>query len=96
MSEEKRKILEHLVEYLQDKLDTGYHKIFYNDDMYDEKTIDCINAINNTLEENKRLHSIIKEVREKIHKAIIDSEMVGNAELNLSELLEITYMKENK
>ena len=60
MSEEKREILEHLVEYLQDKIDTGYHKIFYNDDMYDEKTIDCINAINDTLEENKRLNNIIK------------------------------------
>ncbi len=66
MSEEKREILEHLVEYLQDKIDTGYHKIFYNDDMHDEKTIDCINAINNTLEENKRLHSIIKEALEKL------------------------------
>lgn len=55
----KKKILEHLVEYLQDKIDTGYHKIFYNDDMYDEKTIDCINAINDTLEENKRLNNII-------------------------------------
>ena len=64
MTEEKREILKHLVEYLQDKLDTGYHKIFYNDDIYDEKTIDCINAINDTLEENKRLHSIIKEARD--------------------------------
>lgn len=63
MSEEKRKILEHLVEYLQDKLDTGYHKIFYNDDMYDEKTIDCINAINDTLEENKRLNKENEELK---------------------------------
>ena len=47
MSEEKRKILEHLIEYLQQKIDSGEHKIFYNDLMYDEKTIDCINAINN-------------------------------------------------
>lgn len=62
----KEEILEHLIEYLQDKIDTNYHKIFYNDDMYDEKTIDCINAINNTLEENQRLHSIIKEAREYI------------------------------
>ena len=63
MSKEKREILEHLVEYLQDKIDTGYHKIFYNDDMYDEKTIDCINAINDTLEENKRLNKENEELK---------------------------------
>lgn len=63
MNEEKREILEHLVEYLQDKIDTGYHKIFYNDDMYDEKTIDCINAINDTLEENKRLNKENEELK---------------------------------
>lgn len=37
----------------------------------------------------KILQNIIKEVKEKIHKAIIDSEIVGNGELNLSKLLEI-------
>lgn len=63
MNNEKREILEHLVEYLQDKIDTGYHKIFYNDDMYDEKTIDCINAINDTLEENKRLNKENEELK---------------------------------
>ena len=61
MSEEKREILEHLVEYLQQKIDSGEHKIFFNDLMWDEKTIDCINAINNTLEENKRLNNIKKK-----------------------------------
>lgn len=64
MSGEKKETLEHLVEYLQDKIDTGYHKIFYNDDMYDEKTIDCINAINDTLEENNRLNNIIDKAIE--------------------------------
>ena len=59
MSEEKREILEHLVEYLQQKIDSGEHKIFYNDLMWDEKTIDCINAINDTLEEIERLNNII-------------------------------------
>ncbi len=65
MSEEKRKILEHLVEYLQNQIDTGYHKIFYNDDMHDEKTIDCINAINDILEKNKRLNNVINKALEK-------------------------------
>ena len=72
MSEEKREILEHLVEYLQDKIDTGYHKIFYNDDMYDEKTIDCINAINDTLEENKRLNNIINELEKELFGMYVD------------------------
>ena len=40
-------------------------------------------------EEIERLQSIIKEVREKINKAIINSEIVGNGTLNLSEILEI-------
>ena len=62
MNKEEREILEHLVEYLQQKIDSGEHKIFYNDLMWDEKTIDCINAINNTLEEIERLNNIINEL----------------------------------
>ena len=55
----EKQTLEHLVEYLQQKIDSGEHKIFYNDLMWDEKTIDCINAINDTLEEIERLNNII-------------------------------------
>ena len=66
MNKEEREILEHLVEYLQQKIDSGEHKIFYNDLMWDEKTIDCINAINNTLEENIRLNNIINKAIEYI------------------------------
>ena len=33
--------------------------------------------------------NIIKEVRKKIYKAIKESELIGNGNLNLSELLEI-------
>jgi len=39
--------------------------------------------------EYERLHSIIKEAREKIYKAIKESEIIGNGNLNLTELLEI-------
>lgn len=70
MSNEKQ-ILEHIKEYLQNKIDTGYNKIFYNDLLHDEKTIDCINAIDTTLEENEQLHSIIKRVREYIMTELI-------------------------
>ena len=37
----------------------------------------------------ERLENIIKEVRKKIYKAIKESELIGNGNLNLSELLEI-------
>lgn len=61
-------ILNHLIEYLQDKIDTGYHKIFYNDLMYDEKTVDCINAINDIIKENVRLNNIINELEDYLNK----------------------------
>ena len=50
MSNETKEILEHLKEYLQSKIDNNEHKIFYNDLMWDEKTIDCINAIDDLLD----------------------------------------------
>lgn len=53
MSEEE--ILENLKKYLQFLLDNGTHKIFYNDLFWCEKTIDCINAINDLQQENKQL-----------------------------------------
>lgn len=84
MSEEKREILEHLVEYLQDKIDTGYHKIFYNDDMYDEKTIDCINAIDTTLKEIERLNNIINEFDNWLDLAL---EVFNNVDVKTLELV---------
>jgi hypothetical protein len=52
--------LKNLLEYLQNKIDSGEHKIFYNDLGWDIKTIDCINAINEQQEEIERLNNIIK------------------------------------
>lgn len=43
------KIVEHLLEYLQLKIDDGVHKIQYNELLHDEKTIDCLNATENLL-----------------------------------------------
>ena len=95
MSEEKREILEHLVEYLQDKIDTGYHKIFYNDDMYDEKTIDCINAINDTLEENKRLNKENEELK-KIQGTFLGTGCKAEIERLHSIIKEVReYIEEN-
>ena len=53
--------LKDLLEYLQNKIDSGEHKIFYNDLGWDIKTIDCINAINEQQEEIERLNNIKKK-----------------------------------
>lgn len=53
--------LKDLLEYLQNKIDSGEHKIFYNDLGWDIKTIDCINAINEQQEEIERLNKKIEQ-----------------------------------
>ena len=63
-------ILENLKKYLQFLLDNGTHKIFYNDLFWSEKTIDCINAINDLQQENKQLKSILTELEEEINLII--------------------------
>ena len=73
--EEEIKILKNLIEYLQFKIDSGEHKIIYNDLMHDEKTIDCINSIENLIKAYKELKEIEEshrkengELREKVKK----------------------------
>lgn len=51
--EEDLKILENLKKYLNLLIYEGTHKIIYNDLGWDEKTIDCINAIEHILEERE-------------------------------------------
>lgn len=50
MEDRDKKILKNIIEYFQDKLDNGCHKIIYNDLMWDEKTVDIINLLNDILE----------------------------------------------
>lgn len=61
--EEAIKICKNLSKYLQLKIDSGEHKIFYNNLMYNEKTIDCINAIETLVEavENSIPTSVVRE-----------------------------------
>lgn len=54
-------ILKNLSRYLQLKIDNGEHKIIYNDLMWDEKTIDCINAI----------ETLIRTVENSIDKSVV-------------------------
>ena len=71
MNDEIKKILEHLKEYLQSKIDNNEHKIFYNDLMCDEKTIDCINAIDNVLNH-------ITNLQEELHEIIDNADWWHN------------------
>ena len=78
--------LKDLLEYLQNKIDSGEHKIFFNDLGWEVKTIDCINAINEQQEEIERLENIIKEVREYIESYMPNYDF---DKTNLIKLLEI-------
>lgn len=51
--EEDIKILENLKKYLNLLIYEGTHKIIYNDLGWEEKTIDCINAIEHVLAERE-------------------------------------------
>lgn len=60
--EEDIKILENLKKYLNLLIYEETHKIIYNDLGWDEKTIDCINAIDHILEEREEDKKKIKEL----------------------------------
>ena len=60
--EEDMKILENLKKYLNLLIYEGTHKIIYNDLGWDEKTIDCINAIDHILAEREEDKERIKEL----------------------------------
>lgn len=62
--EEDIEILHNLIKYLQLKINEGEHKIIYNDLMFDEKTIDCVNAIENILLDRERLQEENRALRE--------------------------------
>lgn len=64
--EEDIKILENLKKYLNLLIYEGTHKIIYNDLGWDEKTIDCINAIEHILEEREKNKKEIEELEAKL------------------------------
>ena len=63
--EEDIKILENLKKYLNLLIYEGTHKIIYNDLGWDEKTIDCINAIDHILEEREEDKKKIAELEDR-------------------------------
>lgn len=73
--DEDIKIAEHLLEYLQLKIDDGVHKIQYNELLHDEKTIDCLNAIENLLSRLKtaeRMNDVLADEVEDLHRYLVE------------------------
>ncbi len=69
MSEEEIiEIFDNLKEYIQDKINRGEHKIYYNDLMWEVKCVDCISAMDNILD----LYNKEKEKNEKMYKQLQD------------------------
>lgn len=64
--EEDIKILENLKKYLNLLIYEETHKIIYNDLGWDEKTIDCINAIEHVLAEREEDKKKIAELEAKL------------------------------
>ena len=58
LSDEEREIFNNLKDYMQNKIDNGYHKFIYNDLDWDFKCIDCINAIDNALKQSKKIEEL--------------------------------------
>ena len=63
--EEDINILENLKKYLNLLIYEGTHKIIYNDLDWDEKTIDCINAIEHILAEREEDKKKIEELEDE-------------------------------
>lgn len=61
---ESIEILGNLKDYLQIKIDIGYHKLSYNDLGWDFKTVDSITAIDTVLQSLERKRELLKEFTE--------------------------------
>ena len=88
--EEDIKILENLKKYLNLLIYEGTHKIYYNDLGWDEKTIDCINAIDHILAK-------IEEDKKKIKELKIDNRKLETLRIENDYGYEnIHFITENK
>lgn len=65
MNNEDLEIIFHLKEYLNSLIEQGTDKIFYDTLFNDEKTIDCINALNNLIEECSNKNQIISDLQKE-------------------------------
>lgn len=88
--EEDIELLEKLKMYLQIKIDSGYHKLAFNDLMHDFKTIDAMYAIKNLINKYKEQKNTIDLMALSISS--YDSQLVINQFINKEEVKE--YYKE--
>lgn len=104
--EENIKILENLKSYLNLLVYEGKDKIIYNDLLWDEKTVDCINAIEHLIndytrqkqinEEHQKINAELREKVKELEEGNIqkDLEIIGTkeyAEANMKEIIEKYY-----
>ena len=68
--EEDIKILENLKSYLNLLVYEGKDKIIYNDLLWDEKTVDCINAIEHLINDYTRQKQVVIDKMEELNKEI--------------------------
>ena len=96
MSDEEKEIFNNLKEYMQSKIDNGYHKFIYNDLDWDFKCIDCINAIDNALKQSKEIEEL-KEDRKKYAEEYIHNNPWLYKQLNENYILRVeSEQKERK
>lgn len=72
--EEDIKIIKNLISYLQEKISNGEDKIFYNELMWDEKTIDCINALEDIVQAYKEDEAVIDLMAKEINGKTLTKE----------------------
>lgn len=82
--EEDINILENLKKYLNLLIYEGTHKIIYNDLDWDEKTIDCINAIEHILAEREEDKKKIEELEDE-NRIFKDSNVLVNRYFKLKD-----------
>lgn len=92
---ENIEILEHVKGYMQEKIDSGSHKFIYNEQGFDEKCIDVINAINSILFDYRRLQEEFKQVDHKCKRLEKENEELNKIK-SLIEILKTNTMEDEK
>lgn len=96
--EETVEILEHIKEYMQKNIDDGINKFIYNEQGFDEKCIDIINAINEILSDNKRVLKENEELKAENNKlkVIKYDTNYGTETINLIPKSELVKINTNR
>lgn len=95
MNNEDLVIIFHLKEYLNSLIEQGTDKIFYDILFNDEKVIDCINALNNLIEECSNKNQIIFDLQRENTK-ISETNRKLTAITNKYEAYEMPFTDEDR